>query len=512
MSQTDGQHHRHRLIVRQIREDDIEEIVQVARLGFGNPNIAFRPEYYRSHLKIFPEGQICVEYNGKIVGSCSSLIVNYDDYGDDHTFREITGNGFITNHNPNGKTLYGIDVVVHPDYRYLKIGRRLYEARRRLCQRLNLKNIMFGGRIPNYHKYADQMTAEEYVEKVQQQKIYDPVLVFQLMNGFKVVGVKANYLTTDDASLNYATLMRWDNVDYVPESKFIAQHSQPVGIGVIQYQLREIKNLKDFQRQCEYFIHMCSKKRMDFAVLPESFTWQLLSFLGGRVPRQQLEKVKDFTEEYTKFFSDLAIRYNINIVAGSHFVETKEELIYNMSYLFHRHGKVDRQAKIHLTTDERKWLGLEAGKQLHVFDTDCGKVAILIGYDIVFPELARIAVDQGAKIIFTPFTAQDEQEYLRIRYCAQARAIENQVYTVITGMVGHLPHVHHLNTQYSHAAIFSPVDISFSDSGIIRESKANTEMILFGEVDLEKLRRHRLLGPETPLLNRRLDIYSSNNI
>lgn len=496
-----------KLVVREIREDDIDEIVRVARLGFGIPNVAFPAESYKSHIKIFPEGQICVEYNGKIIGSSSSLIVNYEDYGDDHTLKQISGNGRITNHNPDGLTLYGIDVVVHPDYRYLKIGRRLYEERRRLCQRLNLKNIRFGGRLPNYHKYADKMTASEYVKQVQQKKIYDPVLVFQLMNGFKVVGVKSDYLIYDHASLKYATLMKWENVDYVPENKFYTQHSKPVGIAAIQYKLREIDNVEDFISQCEYFIHTCSKKRMDFAVLPESLTWQLLSFLGERVPRKQLEKVTEYTERYISLFSDLAIRYSINIVAGSHFVEKEENTIYNISYLFHRNGEIDKQYKLHLTTDERKWLGIQPGNSVNVFDTDCGKVAILIGYDILFPELARMAVNKGAKILFTPFTAQDEQEYLRLRYCAQARAIENQVYTVITGMVGNLPQVHHLNTQFSHSAIFSPLDINFPDRGIVRESTANTEMILYGEVDVEKLRRNRLVGPATHLLDRRLDIY-----
>lgn len=140
--------------------------------------------------------------------------LNYNEYGDDHSFEEISGNNYITNHNPEGRNLYGIDVVVHPDYHNLKIGRRLYEERRNLCKRLNLQSIIIGGRIPNYHQYADTLTAEEYVKQVEEQKIFDPVLCFQLKNGYKIRSVKANYLIGDEPSLEYATIMEWENTDY----------------------------------------------------------------------------------------------------------------------------------------------------------------------------------------------------------------------------------------------------------------------------------------------------------
>lgn len=208
-----------KLVIRKIEKDDIEEVVKVAQAAFGNPNIAFEKKHYESHIEIFPEGQVCVAYDGKIIGASSSVIVNYDEYGHDHSFEEISGNNYITNHNPEGRNLYGIDVVVHPDYRNLKIGRCLYEERRNLCKRLNLESIIIGGRIPNYHKYADTLTAEEYVRQVEKGDIFDPVICFQLANGFKIRTVKANYLIGDEASLEYATIMEWDNPDYRRENK-----------------------------------------------------------------------------------------------------------------------------------------------------------------------------------------------------------------------------------------------------------------------------------------------------
>lgn len=206
-----------KFIVRNIKEEDIDEVVHMAQLAFVDPSIAFKREHYESHIKIFPEGQVCIEYEGKIVGSCSSIIVNFDDYGENHSFDDISGDGYIRNHNPNGENLYGLDVVVHPNYRQMKIGRRLYDVRREICQTNNLKSILFGGRMPNYHEYADTLTPEEYADKVINEGLYDPVLTFQLRNGFQLRTVMADYLKEDNASLKNATLMEWHNPEYRAE-------------------------------------------------------------------------------------------------------------------------------------------------------------------------------------------------------------------------------------------------------------------------------------------------------
>jgi len=127
-----------------------------------------------------------------------------------------------------------------------------------------------------------------------------------------------------------------------------------------------------------------------------------------------------------------------------------------------------------------------------VFDTDCGKIAIQISYDIEFPELASIAVDNGANIIFIPFYTEDHQGYLRVRYCAQARASENNVYTCIAGTVGNLTHVENMGIQYAQSGIFSPSDFEFARDGIVGECDANIDTVVIGDVDLELLRRSEI--------------------
>jgi GNAT superfamily N-acetyltransferase len=200
-------------VIKRIGLEDVEQVYELAVIGFGR-EIAFEPQHYEHQIKRFPEGQICVEYDGKIVGSSSSLIVNFEEYENQHTFAQICDKGFVRNHNPNGKNLYGIEVVVHPDYRQKKIAQMLYEVRKELCKELNLKSILIGGRIPHYHKYADEYSAEEYVEQVIAGKLYDPVLNFQKNNGFKLIEVMRNYMPADKESLMHATLMEWINPDH----------------------------------------------------------------------------------------------------------------------------------------------------------------------------------------------------------------------------------------------------------------------------------------------------------
>ncbi|WP_221568168.1 GNAT family N-acetyltransferase [Alkalihalobacillus sp. TS-13] len=201
------------IVIRNITQEDVLEVAELSDDSFG-PDISFKREHFASQAEIFPEGQICMEYEGKIVGSCSSLIVNFDDYADNHSYTAISDNGYIKNHNPDGLNLYGVEVSVHKDYRKLKLGRRLYDARKQVCKDLNLKSIIIGGRIPYYYKYSDIMSAKEYAEKVINDEIYDPVLTFQKNNGFVLKDVTPNYLPEDEASRGYATSMEWTNKAY----------------------------------------------------------------------------------------------------------------------------------------------------------------------------------------------------------------------------------------------------------------------------------------------------------
>ncbi|MEO8681459.1 MAG: nitrilase-related carbon-nitrogen hydrolase, partial [Vicinamibacterales bacterium] len=192
---------------------------------------------------------------------------------------------------------------------------------------------------------------------------------------------------------------------------------------------------------------------------------------------------------------------------GSQFEQDGDRL-YNTAYLFHRDGAVDKQRKLHITPHERRWWGVQPGERMQAFDTDRGKIAILTGYDVEFPELARIAFDQGAQMLFVPFNTDERNDYLRVRYCAQARAVENPVYVVLSGCVGNLPEVEHADIHYAQSAILTPSDFYFNRDGVASECQANIETVIFAEVDLEMLRRQRRKGTVLNWEDRRTDLYT----
>jgi predicted amidohydrolase/ribosomal protein S18 acetylase RimI-like enzyme len=505
MKEIDLKHFETKIIVRQIELEDFEQITRLQEACFPGME-PWSHEQFESQLSIFPEGQICLEYKGKVVASSSSLVLDFDLYTAWHSWREIADDGFIRNHTLEGNTLYGIEIMVDPEYRGLKLARRLYDARKDLTRQYNLMGIIIGGRIPGYAKYADQMNARDYVEKVINKEIIDSVLTTQISNGFVLKRLIPNYLISDKDSMGYATFLEWTNLDYVPERSQLYTRVSPVRICAVQYQMRLINSFEEFATQCEYFTDVASDYRSDFIVFPEMFTCQLLSFLPTERPAKAMRQLSQFTPQYLDLFTELAVKYNINIIGGSHFTVEGDDL-YNISYLFRRDGTLGKQYKLHITPSERRWWGVKPGKSLEIFDTDKGKISILICYDIEFPEISRIAVERGAQILIVPFSTDERYAYLRVRYCAQARCIENHVYTVIAGCVGNLPSVENLDIHYAQSAIFSPSDIPFTRDAILSEATPNIETVIFDEVDLELLKKHRQTGSVLNWQDRRKDLY-----
>lgn len=172
------------LVVRPLRPADWEGVVELQRKCFPGMIETWTREQFLSQLAMFPEGQICVEYQGKLVASSSSLILDFELYKDYHNFDEITDNGFLRNHRADGRTLYGIEMMVDPEYRGMKLAHRLYDARKQLARERNLMRIVVGGRIPGYGQHADKMSARAYIDKVIDKSLHDSVLTTQLSNGF----------------------------------------------------------------------------------------------------------------------------------------------------------------------------------------------------------------------------------------------------------------------------------------------------------------------------------------
>ena len=245
--------------IRNLSKDDYHELLISMKEAYATWAGALWSEASIDKLiDIFPEGQLAAVVDGKVVGCALSLIVKYDLYGDEHTYSEITGNYTFDTHNPKGDTLYGIEIFLGPEYRGLRLGRRLYDSRKELCEKLNLKAIVFGGRIPGYYEHSDEMTPREYIQKVKFKELYDPILTFQMSNDFHVKKVLRNYMPGDAESKAYAVLLQWDNIYYEKPSVKPSVYKSTVRLGLIQWQMRRYDDVDGLFEQVEYFVDAVS--------------------------------------------------------------------------------------------------------------------------------------------------------------------------------------------------------------------------------------------------------------
>lgn len=493
--------------LRNLQFDDYLELRKVMLDCYENMD---DPEWEEQHieklLNVFPEGQLCVEVRGKVVAAALSIIVDYNKFGHNHTYDQITGGMSFDTHDPNGDVLYGIDVFVAPQQRGLRLGRRLYDARKELCENLNLRAIIAGGRIPKYSQYAAELSPKQYINKVKSREIYDPILTFQLANDFHVKKILKNYLPGDTESLEYATLLEWNNIYYEEEEKLINAQKTVVRIGLIQWQMRLFSDFDALIEQVEYFVDAVSGYQADFVLFPEFFEAPLMAEFNHMGSAKAIRELAKYTERLRDKMIELAVSYNVNIITGSMPIIKRNRLL-NISYLCRRDGSWEWYEKIHPTPSEVGDWGMVGGNRIQAFDTDCGKVGILICYDVEFPELARIYADEGVQILFVPFLTDTQNGYTRIRNCSMARAVENECYVAIAGCVGNLPKVNNMDIQYAQSAIFTPSDFAFPTNSIKAEATPNTEMTVIADVDLELLKELHNFGSVRTLRDRRKDLY-----
>ena len=466
----------------------------------------------RGQINNFPDGQFVAIFEGTIVGYCASSRIDEAVALAPHDWATITGNGFGSRHDPTGDWLYGVEMAVDARQRGLRIGKRLYDARRALAERLELRGIVFGGRMPGYARVKSKVAGPEgYLADIREGKYRDQVISFQIANGFTPIGVLVGYLPIDKASDGAAAHMVWRN-PYVdpnePPAFRVPRDVESVRLATVQFQARAVENFAEFVKNVEYFVDVAADYRSDFVVFPELFTLSLLSFEKDKLsPMEAIDRLTEHRAPIVAELSRMALRYNINIIGGSHPTRTDDGSIQNVAYVCLRDGSVHAQEKIHPTPNEAYWWKIKGGSSVDVIQTDIGPIGVLICYDSEFPELARRLVDEGARIIFVPFCTDNKQGYMRVRYCSQARAIENQCFVVLSGNVGNLPGVDNMDVQYAQSCILTPCDFPFARDGIAAEASENIETLTIADVNLADLTWARAEGTVRNLADRRFDLY-----
>ena len=501
--------------IRRWRVEDLPGLVECHRAAYQDlpQSTLYDERIHRLQFEAFPEGQFLAEHRGKIIGYATSIIVQLDDRDDDdvYTYQEITGAGTFSTHDPSGDTLYGSDIAVHPDWRGRGIAGQLYARRKGLLKRHNLRRMLAYGRLPGYSQHVGEYTPEEYVAAVQAGEVKDSALNAHLKAGYRVRKVVLD-LMADRTSLNYSTLLELRNPDYRPAKRRIASAPilrpvRKIRVCAAQYLMRPIKSFGEFERTVTFFADVADEYHCHFLLLPELFSVQLFQTMPRDWDYAKLmaELAKD-SSRLTELYVQLAKTYSLYLIGGSHPVERNGKL-YNVAPLITPSGHVYTQDKLHITPSERQYFKIRPGAGLKVFDTPLGRIGIQICYDIEFPEVSRLLTLAGAEVIFVPFSTDDSKAYHRVRYAGQARAVENYIFTVLSGNVGNLPSKSYL-LNYGQTCILTPSDFPFPPRAIAAISDPNVETVAIGELDLSSLARHRDLGSVRPLYDRRADLYN----
>ncbi|MET3698253.1 predicted amidohydrolase [Bacillus oleivorans] len=277
-------------------------------------------------------------------------------------------------------------------------------------------------------------------------------------------------------------------------------------VSAVQYELKTIRSFEEFAKQSEHYVKTAAEFGADFVLFPEFFTTQLMSIGDENGNALSINDLPEFTARYLELFSSFAMQTGMHIVGGTHVIRRGERL-YNVAHLFYPDGRIGEQAKLHITPTEVHEWNMAPGEDFKIFETDKGKIAILTCYDIEFPEIVRMAKAKGADVIFVPSCTDDRHGFYRVRYTSHARAVENQVYVVLTGTVGSLPTVDFMRANFGQAAIITPNDIPFPPRGILAEGEINNDMIITADLDLNLLYEVREKGSVTTWRDRRTDLY-----
>lgn len=270
----------------------------------------------------------------------------------------------------------------------------------------------------------------------------------------------------------------------------------------LQYYIRPVHSFQQFQDQVEALVETAADYNCRLVVFPEYFTAQLLTLSDIHRPiDRQVRDLARLKPRYLELMSDLARKHRIYIIGGTipSMDDEESDTVYNDCFLFAPTGEFHHQGKMHMTRFEREEWFVSPRDRLRIFETDFGRLAITICYDVEFPEIARAAARQDAHILVVPSCTDDRQGFLRVRYCAHSRAIENQMYVIHSGTVGSIPQVPAVHLNYGQAAILTPSDYQFSRDGILAEGMPNLETAVIGEINLETIVRSRTWGTVLPL-------------
>jgi predicted amidohydrolase len=273
--------------------------------------------------------------------------------------------------------------------------------------------------------------------------------------------------------------------------------SIPIKVASAQYPVDFLESWSQYEEKMTRWVASAAEEGATLLVFPEYASMELVSLFDEEVRQDlqfQMAEMQEFLDDFLALHTSLATRFGVYIIAGSFPVRLPDRSYRNRAYFFSPQGSLDFQEKILMTRFESELWLISYGDQLKVFDTHFGKVGINICYDSEFPLLARRQVEAGANILVVPSCTDTIHGYHRVRIGCQARALENQCFVVHSVLVGQADWSIAIDHNCGASAIYTPVDIGFTENGVLTIGGFNEPEWVYGIVDLTRTDDVRVRG------------------
>jgi predicted amidohydrolase len=270
--------------------------------------------------------------------------------------------------------------------------------------------------------------------------------------------------------------------------------SRSLTVAAAQYPLDALPSFAAYESKVRKWVAEAAGRGAQLLVFPEYASMELAA-IGDRGHDLQgsIDAVSDFLTQIADVHARFAKEFGVTIIAGSA-PSRRNGKTYNVAQIASRDGRVVQFDKIMPTPWERDPWHISGGRTLKVFDLGDAKVGLVICYDIEFPLLARALVEAGAEIIVAPSNTETEWGYWRVRHGAQARALENQIYTVQSPTVGPATFCAAVENNVGMAGIFGPPDRGLPFDGVIALGEMNQPQWVIAKLDLDLLHELREQG------------------
>lgn len=267
-------------------------------------------------------------------------------------------------------------------------------------------------------------------------------------------------------------------------------------VATAQYPIDTFTSFTEFQAKAARWVQDATNHGSQLLVLPEYGSMELASLLPASVRddlHAQVHALQPMRDEVTATWQHLAQRHGITLLAPSMPWQLDDGRFVNRAWLFTPAGAGFQDKQIMTRFESGPW-GISPGQDLKLFDTPVGRLGILICYDSEFPLLARSLVEAGAELLLVPSCTDTNAGYHRVRWCAQARAIEQQVAVIHSPTVGEALWSPAVDINIGRAAVYTPCDHGFPPDGVLTKADDSTPGWQFARLDLEAIHALRTSG------------------